>query len=98
MAVKIRLARFGMKKKAYYRIVVTDARSPRDGKFIEQVGTYNPHKVEQDQKVVLQEDRVRDWLAKGATPTDTVRNILEHKGIVAKGAAGAKGRAEQPAT
>lgn len=82
MSVKIRLTRMGSKKKPYYRINVADSRSPRDGRFIETVGTYNPLLAEN--KVTLKEDRVLDWLAKGAQPSDTVRSILSNEGVLKK--------------
>ena len=69
MAVKIRLKRMGSKKSPFYRIVVADSRSPRDGRFIETVGTYNP--LKDPAEVVLKEDLVLDWLSKGAQPSDT---------------------------
>jgi small subunit ribosomal protein S16 len=75
MAVKIRLARHGAKKRPFYRIVVADQESRRDGRFIEIVGTYNPLKEPAD--VLLKKDRINYWLEKGAKPTDTVRNIIE---------------------
>ena len=75
MAVKIRLTRMGSKKKPYYRINVADSRSPRDGRFIETVGTYNP--LVEENQVTLKEDRVLAWLADGAQPSDTVRNHLD---------------------
>ena len=80
MAVKIRLTRMGSKKKPYYRINVADSRSPRDGRFIETVGTYNPLVAEN--QVTLKEDRVLAWLADGAQPT--VRNILSKEGVLKK--------------
>ena len=80
MAVKIRLTRMGSKKKPYYRINV--ARSPRDGRFIETVGTYNP--LVEENQVTLKEDRVLAWLADGAQPSDTVRNILSKAGVMKK--------------
>ncbi|MBA4749228.1 MAG: 30S ribosomal protein S16 [Alphaproteobacteria bacterium] len=85
MALKMRLARAGAKKRPYYRIVVTDARNPRDGRFIEKVGTYNPM-VERDHadRIRLVEDRVRHWLACGAQPTDRVARFLGDKGITPK--------------
>ncbi|EGJ27264.1 30S ribosomal protein S16 [Streptococcus porcinus] len=82
MAVKIRLTRMGSKKKPFYRINIADSRSPRDGRFIETVGTYNPLIAEN--QVTLKEDRILDWLAKGAQPSDTVRNILSKEGVMAK--------------
>lgn len=82
MSVKIRLKRMGSKKKPYYRIVVADSRSPRDGRFIETVGTYNP--VTNPAEVTIKEDLVLDWLSKGAQPSDTVRNILSKEGVMQK--------------
>lgn len=80
MSVKIRLQRHGSKKRPFYFIVVADARSPRDGKFIQKLGTYNP----QTQPATVQLDRQKalDWLHKGAQPTDTVRKILSYKGVL----------------
>ena len=86
MAVKIRLARGGAKKKVFYQVVVADERSPRDGRFIENLGQYDP-KLDPPM-VDLKEDRVLEWLHKGAQVTDTVRNILREKGIWAKYTAG----------
>lgn len=80
MAVKIRLARRGRKKRAMYDIVVADARAPRDGRFIEKIGTYDPNKS--PAAVVLQSERAVDWLLKGAQPTDTARSILHHEGVM----------------
>ena len=85
MAVKIRLARFGAKKQAHYRIVVVDSRVKRDGRCIEQVGIYDPNKV--DGKVQLKHDRVREWLNQGAQPSPTVQSILEHEGVLGRPAA-----------
>lgn len=82
MAVKLRLKRMGAKKKPIYRIVASDARSPRDGRFIEIVGTYNPNLV--DNKVTISEEKAMQWLKNGAIPTDTVRNILSDAGIMKK--------------
>lgn len=82
MGVRIRLARMGAKKKPFYRIVVADARSPRDGRFIEIVGTYDPK--EEPAVVTLKDDRVIDWLSKGAIPTLTVSQLLKKRGIAAK--------------
>ena len=80
MAVKIRLARRGRKKLAMYDIVIADARAPRDGRFIEKIGTYDPNK--NPAAVDLQTDRAVDWLLKGAQPTDTARSILHHEGVM----------------
>lgn len=82
MAVKIRLKRMGSKKKPFYRIVVADSRSPRDGRFIETVGTYNP--VAEPAQITLKEENIMEWLSKGAQPSDTVRNILSREGIMKK--------------
>ncbi|MDX6380502.1 MAG: small subunit ribosomal protein [Rubrobacteraceae bacterium] len=80
MAVKIRLARHGAKKSPFYRIVVADARSPRDGAFIERVGTYNPRT--QPSEIHVDAEKAREWLAKGAQPTDQVRNLLKISGVL----------------
>jgi small subunit ribosomal protein S16 len=79
MAVKIRLTRTGAKGKPSYRVVVANSESPRDGKFLEILGTYNPGK--NPAEVILKEDRVREWLSKGAKPTLTVSQLLHKKGI-----------------
>ena len=73
--VKIRLRRMGAKKAPYYRIVVADSRSPRDGRFIEEVGTYDP--MADGEKLKVNQERVAYWIAKGAQPTDTVRGLLK---------------------
>ncbi len=80
MAVKIRLARRGRKKMAMYDIVIAEARSPRDGRFIEKIGTYNPNS--DPSTVVLKSDRALYWLMVGAEPTDTTRSILSHEGVM----------------
>lgn len=83
MAVKIRLARGGSKKRPYYRIVVADERSPRDGRYIEKVGSYNPALAKDDEKrVILLEDRIKHWLSTGAQPTDRVLRFLDAAGIL----------------
>ncbi|ANZ62110.1 30S ribosomal protein S16 [Secundilactobacillus paracollinoides] len=82
MSVKIRLKRMGSKKRPFYRIVVADSRSPRDGRFIEKVGTYNP--LAEPAKVELEEESIMNWLNNGAQPSDTVRNILSNAGIMKK--------------
>ena len=79
MSVRLRLRRLGRKKKPFYRIVAADQRSPRDGRFIEVLGYYNP--LEVPHKIELKEDRVLYWLDKGAQPSDTVRSLLRQKGI-----------------
>ena len=82
MATRIRLARGGAKKRPYYRIVVADARSPRDGKFIEKVGTYNPMlPKEEGNRVVLKADRITYWLEQGAQPSDRVEKFLKDAGV-----------------
>ena len=80
MAVKIRLARHGSKGAPFYRIVVTDSRSPRDGRFIDRIGTYNPRTQPSDIKVDA--EKAREWLGKGAQPTDQVRNLLKVSGVL----------------
>lgn len=79
MAVKIRLARHGAKKRPFYRIVVADSESPRDGRFLENVGTYNPLTDPVD--ISLKQERIKYWLEKGATPTDTVKSLLKKEGV-----------------
>ena len=81
MSVKIRLARHGAKKRPFYRIVVADSESPRDGKFIENVGTYNP--LIDPAKVVLKQERIKYWIDQGAIPTDTVKSLLKEQGFFA---------------
>ena len=85
MSIKIRLARGGAKKRPFYQIVVADTRSPRDGRFIERVGSYNPM-VPQDhpERVILQEERIKHWLSVGALPTDRVARFLGQAEIIAK--------------
>lgn len=82
MAVKIRLARRGRRKKPYYHIVIADARAPRDGKFIENIGSYNP--MTKPATITIDRDKAFEWLEKGAQPTDTVRAILSVKGVMYK--------------
>ena len=77
MAVKIRLRRMGAKKNPFYRIVVADSRYPRDGRFIEEIGTYDPLKTPADVKIDA--DKAKQWIANGAQPTDTVKDILERR-------------------
>jgi len=78
VSAKIRLKRFGTKKRPYYRIVVVDSRAPRDGRAIEEVGLYHPIEIEEKQ-LVLKEERIREWLDQGAQPSDTVRQLLNKK-------------------
>lgn len=82
MAVKLRLKRMGAKQKPFYRIVAADSRSPRDGRFIEIVGTYNP--VKKPAEVTVNEELALKWLNNGAQPTETVRSILSKEGIMTK--------------
>ena len=82
MAVKIRLARHGKKAAPFYHIVAADSRAPRDGKFIEKLGTYNP--ITNPATIELNFERALDWLMKGAQPTDTCRAILSYKGVLYK--------------
>jgi small subunit ribosomal protein S16 len=82
MSLKIRLTRGGAKKRPYYRIVVADARSPRDGRFIEKIGSYDPMKPKDSaERVVLDAEKAKDWLAKGAQPTDRVLRFLDAAGL-----------------
>lgn len=108
MAVSLRLSRGGSKKRPYYKVVVSNSRAPRDGKYLEQVGTYNPLLAKDDEnRVRLVEDRVRYWLGVGAQPTDRVARMLDKAGIkeraatvnLKKGEPGqkAKDRAEEKA-
>ena len=82
MAVKIRLNRMGAKKSPFYRIVVADSRSPRDGRFIEIIGNYDPTKSADT--VNVEEEKALEWMQRGAQPTDTVRSIFSKQGIMAK--------------
>ncbi|MDR3363834.1 MAG: 30S ribosomal protein S16 [Clostridiales Family XIII bacterium] len=79
MAVKIRLRRMGAKKKPFYRIIVADSRSPRDGRFIEEIGTYDPLKDPSEIKV--DEGKAKQWIANGAQPTETVKALLKKAGV-----------------
>jgi small subunit ribosomal protein S16 len=80
MAVKIRLKRIGAKKQPQYRVVVADARAPRDGRFIEEIGHYNP--LTDPSSFKVDGDKVRDWIKKGAQPTDRVRTLLKQHGVL----------------
>ncbi|GEN34133.1 MULTISPECIES: 30S ribosomal protein S16 [Aneurinibacillus] len=82
MAVKIRLKRMGQKKAPFYRVVVADSRAPRDGRFIEEIGTYNP--VAQPAQVEIDEEKAMKWLTTGAQPTDTVRSLFRKQGLLQK--------------
>lgn len=80
MAVKIRLRRMGAKKAPYYRVVVADSRYPRDGRFIEEIGTYNP--LTDPATVAIDAEKAKAWIANGAQPTDTVRELLKKNGVL----------------
>ncbi len=80
MAVKIRLKRIGMKKHPFYRVVVTDERNPRDGNFIEEIGTYDPMK--QPAEIKIDNDKAISWMKNGAQPSDTVRALLKKTGAI----------------
>ena len=82
MAVKIRLKRIGAKKSPFYRLVVADSRSPRDGRFIEEIGYYNP--VKKPVEVKIDEEKALQWMLKGAKPSDTVRNLFSKAGLMEK--------------
>jgi small subunit ribosomal protein S16 len=82
MSVKIRLARHGAKKRPFYRIVVADSESPRDGRFLEIVGTYNP--LTDPAEVQVKNDRIQHWMDQGALPTNTVKSLLKKGGFFAK--------------
>jgi small subunit ribosomal protein S16 len=90
--VKIRLKRMGAKKRPFYRLVVADSRSPRDGRFIEEVGTYDP--IANPARVQIDADRVRDWMSKGARPSDIARKLLEQQGVLQRAA---RPRSDAPA-
>ena len=80
MAVKIRLRRMGAKKAPFYRIVVADSRYPRDGRFIEEIGYYNP--LTEPKTFKVDEEKAKKWISNGAQPTDTVKRLLKNKGII----------------
>ena len=82
MAVKIRLRRMGAKKKPFYRIVVADSRAPRDGRFIEEIGYYNP--VSEPKQIKINDEKANKWLGVGAQPTETVKKLLQSQEIIAK--------------
>jgi small subunit ribosomal protein S16 len=81
VAVKIRLMRVGKKKQPTYRVVVADGRSPRDGRFIEIIGTYNPKGTTPAEKIQVDADKARQWIAQGATPSETVQSLLKQAGV-----------------
>ena len=82
MAVKIRLKRMGSNKKPFYRIVVADSRAPRDGRFIEEIGYYNP--VSEPKQIKINDEKANKWLGVGAQPTETVKKLLQSQEILAK--------------
>ncbi len=86
MPLKIRLARAGSKKRPYYHVVVADARSPRDGRFIEAIGAWNPLLPKDGERVKIDADRVRHWLSHGAMPTDRVLRFLDEAGVTKRDA------------
>jgi len=95
MAVKIRLARGGTKKRPFYRVVVADERAPRDGRFIEKVGTYNPLLAsDHAERVTLDLERIQHWLSKGAQPTDRVLRFLDKAGVATRPARNNPNKAE----
>jgi small subunit ribosomal protein S16 len=83
MSVKIRLKRFGSKMRPFYRIVIMDSRAPRDGRSLEEIGLYHPIETG-DKQLLIDEPKAKEWLAKGAQPTDTVKSLLNKKGIHVK--------------
>ncbi|HET9465470.1 MAG TPA: 30S ribosomal protein S16 [Gemmatimonadales bacterium] len=87
MATRIRLRRIGRKKLPLYRIVIADQEAPRDGRFIEIIGTYNPKGATPADKVQVDAEKARQWIAKGATPSDTVQSLLKQAGVFATGTA-----------
>ncbi len=99
MSLKIRLSRVGAKRQPYYRIVIADSRSPRDGRFIEKVGTYNP-RVPHDHKerLVLKEDRIKHWMGTGALPTDRVQRLLSKVGLTKAPTVHAQTKKDKPRT
>ncbi len=87
MSLKIRLARGGAKKRPFYRVVVADSRSPRDGRYIDKLGTFDPLKAKDAaDRVVLDAEKAKDWLAKGAQPTDRVARLLDAAGVLKRDA------------
>jgi small subunit ribosomal protein S16 len=93
MAVKIRLKRMGAKKKPFYRVVVADSRMPRDGRFIEEIGYYNP--LSKPAEIKINEEKASDWMQKGAIPTDTVKHLFKKAGLTTSKSAPAKSQEDQ---
>ncbi len=87
MATRIRLRRIGRKKLPLYRIVIADQEAPRDGRFIEIIGTYNPKGETPAEKIKVDAEKARQWIAKGATPSDTVQSLLKQAGVFKTGTA-----------
>ncbi len=81
MAVRLRLKRMGRRHRSFYRLAAMESRSPRDGRILEELGTYDPEHRDASQQVKLNDDRIRDWLRRGALPTETVATILRKQGI-----------------
>ena len=81
MAVRLRLKRMGRRHRSFYRLAAMDSRAPRDGRILEELGTYDPENKEASQQVKLNDERVRDWLRRGALPTETVATLLRKQGI-----------------
>ena len=90
MAVKLRLKRMGAKQRPFYRIVAADSRSPRDGRFLETIGTYNP--ITNPAEIKIDEEKAMNWLKNGAIPTETVKNLLSKEGIMKKFAESKSGK------
>lgn len=87
MSLKIRLSRGGAKKRPFYRIVIADARMPRDGRFVERIGTFDPLKAKDDAtRIVLDVEKAKDWMSKGAQPTDRVARLLDIMGVLKRDA------------
>ena len=84
MSTRIRLKRFGTKKRPFYRIVVVDSRAPRDGRSLDEVGLYHPIGAETEQQVTFNEEKIREWLQKGARPSDTVKKLLNNHNVTIK--------------
>lgn len=84
MSTKIRLKRFGTKKRPFYRIVVVDSRTPRDGRSLDEVGLYHPIAAEESEQVTFNEEKIRAWLEKGARPSDTVKKLLNNHNVTIK--------------
>jgi len=99
MALKIRLARAGAKKRPFYKIVVADSRSPRDGRFIERIGSYDPMLPHENEKrVIVNEDRAKHWMKVGAVPSDRVARMLSKRGLCAAPAIPEQTKKNQPKT